>query len=199
MKKHLALGAAIAAAAVFPTTALADTTAANKTNASKQCKTMQAGQTKAQFASTITALTKSTKVTERNAFGKCVSFFAKQDAKQDATAKSSANSECKAQQAKSDADFAAQHSNDGNDANNTFATFYGTGKGKNAFGKCVSSKAKEQKDEADAKDVKEAKAVSNAAKECKKPGATAAFGTGKNAFGKCVSAKSKAKNDSTQS
>ncbi len=199
MKKHLALGAAIAAAATFPASAPADTTAANKTNASKQCKTMRTGLTKAQFASTVTALTKSARVTESNAFGKCVSFFAKQDAKQDSEAKSSANAECKAQQAKSDADFAAQHSDDGNDANNTFATFYGTRKGKNAFGKCVSSKAKEQKDEADAADRKEAKAVSNAAKECKKPGATAAFGTGKNAFGKCVSARSKAKNDSTSS
>jgi hypothetical protein len=189
MKKHLALGAAIAAAAAFPTTALADTTEANKSNASKQCKTMRAGQTKAQFASTVTALTKSSKVTENNAFGKCVSFFAKQDAKQDSEAKSSANSECKAEQAASDAA-----------GTKAFETKYGTNKnGKNAFGKCVSSKAKEQKDEADAEDQKEAKAVANAAKECKKPGATAAFGTGKNAFGKCVSAKSKAKNDSTES
>lgn len=195
MKKYLALGAVLTAAA-FPASApAAAPTDANESNAAKQCKTMRAGMTRAQFASTITALAKSTKVTERNAFGKCVSFFAKQDAEQEKTAKSSANAECKAQQAKTDEEFAAQHSDDGNDANNTFATFYGTGKGKNAFGKCVSSKAKQNKSEADAEDREKAKTVSNAAKECKKPGATAEFGTGKNAFGKCVSAKSKAKND----
>ena len=73
-----------------------------------------------------------------------------------------------------------------------FAATYGTGKdGKNAHGKCVSSKI----DDEIAEDTEE---FANAAKECKsekkadEDAFTAAYGTnknGKNAFGKCVSAK----------
>ncbi len=76
----------------------------------------------------------------------------------------------------------------------TFGTTYGTGKhGKNAFGKCVSTKVKEQQDA----DVAEFK---NAAKECKAERKadpdtfTSTYGSGKhgrNALGKCVSTKVK--------
>jgi hypothetical protein len=73
-----------------------------------------------------------------------------------------------------------------------FATTYGTNKnGKNAFGKCVSGKAKaETQDEAEDR--------ANAAKTCKAlkrddPEAfEEAYGTRKNAFGKCVSATARA-------
>jgi hypothetical protein len=94
----------------------------------------------------------------------------------------------------------------GNTENETFKEFYGTNKnGKNAFGKCVSGKVRE--------DVAEERADRiNAAKECKAeredpttiPGNTENetfeefYGTnknGKNAFGKCVSGKAKAQND----
>ena len=87
-----------------------------------------------------------------------------------------ASKECKAER---DADPAA------------FTEKYGTGKnGKNAHGKCVSSKV----DEEVAEDSEE---FANAAKECKAerkadPEAfTETYGTkkGKNAFGKCVSSK----------
>ena len=84
-----------------------------------------------------------------------------------------------------------------------FKERYGTNANKaNAFGKCVSGKAKAKKD-AEAEDEAEQKAEENAAKTCKaERGATAQsieafkqkYGTNKNkanAFGKCVSKLSK--------
>jgi hypothetical protein len=112
-----------------------------------------------------------------NAFGKCVSKIAKAQAHNQANAKS----ECRAEQ--SDPNFAAGH--DGK----TFDQFYGTGNGHNAYGKCVSAKAK-------AKNAADQKATISAAKTCKAerkadPAAfKAKWGTNhnkSNAFGKCVS------------
>jgi hypothetical protein len=78
-------------------------------------------------------------------------------------------------------------------------------KDRNAFGKCVSAKAKEQKDAEDAEDAQEVQLFKNAAKECQAESADPNFasthdgktfeefyGTNKNrrnAFGKCVSGK----------
>jgi hypothetical protein len=87
-----------------------------------------------------------------------------------------------------DANFAAGH------GGMTFEQVYGTNaSGKNAFGKCVSGKAK-------AASKADVKATVNAAKTCKDlkkndPAAYAKYGTGRTAFGKCVSATAKAKND----
>jgi hypothetical protein len=78
-----------------------------------------------------------------------------------------------------------------------FAKNYGTNANlKNAVGKCVSGKSKDQGDEQDQQKA------SNAAKQCKKERAdlkadafAAKYGTNankRNAFGKCVSAKVKA-------
>ncbi len=71
------------------------------------------------------------------------------------------------------------------------ATFASTfGKGKDAFGKCVSSKAS-------AAAQAQNQATINAAKSCRKLQKTDAatfaskFGTAKNAFGKCVAATTK--------
>ena len=76
-----------------------------------------------------------------------------------------------------------------------FAETYGANaNGKNAYGKCVSSKAKEAVEE-------ETDAVVNAARTCKAMKADDAatfestYGTKKNAFGKCVSAQAKAEDD----
>lgn len=98
--------------------------------------------------------------------------------------------ECKAEQA--DANFAGAH------GGKTFAEVYGTGpNGKNAFGKCVSSKATESVEDAQ-------QATLNAAKKCKAERALGAqafadnYGTNKNkrnAFGKCVSKHAKAQAD----
>ena len=86
-----------------------------------------------------------------------------------------------------------------------FQKKYGTNKNlRNAFGKCVSSKSKDDKDEKDEKadDDKNEKS-SGAAKACKTERASMGaeafakkYGTNhnlKNAFGKCVSGKSKSK------
>ena len=86
-----------------------------------------------------------------------------------------------------------------------FKAKYGTNKNKaNAFGKCVSAKAKANKDEK-ANDDNKSENANNAAKACKTERGTTAqsieafktkYGTNHtkaNAFGKCVSAKSKDK------
>ena len=125
-----------------------------------------------------------TNADKSNAFGKCVAKKATGRSKSHANAVSA----CRAEQA--DAAFADTH------GGKTFDQFYGTGKnGNNAFGKCVSSKAKASNDAADA-------AVTNAARACKAERASdpAAFRAkyGKNtrrsnALGKCVSQAAKTK------
>ena len=124
---------------------------------------------------------------KRNAFGKCVSSKSKDkdDAEDDNGEKddAAATKACRSERASMPAD--------------AFAKRYGTNHNlKNAFGKCVSGKAKAASDA-------QTKTTVNAAKECKaerKSLGTTAFnnkyGTNKNkknAFGKCVSAKAKAK------
>ena len=117
-----------------------------------------------------------------NAFGKCVAQKARARQKNH----DGAVAACRAEQA--DTSFATSH------GGKTFDQFYGTGKGKNAFGKCVSGKAK-------ASNQADDKTTINAAKLCKSERAAnpAAFktkyGTNRNksnAFGKCVSQKAKA-------
>ena len=86
-----------------------------------------------------------------------------------------------------------------------FQKKYGTNKNlRNAFGKCVSSKSKDDKDEKDEDDDKDEKS-SGGAKACKAERASMGpeafarkYGTNhnlKNAFGKCVSGKSKDNDD----
>jgi len=83
-----------------------------------------------------------------------------------------------------------------------FAEKYGTNDNdKNAFGKCVSAKAKAKKAEMDAADDKAATEFRNAAKECdseRKAMGEEAFAekyatndNGRNAFGKCVSGRTR--------
>jgi len=118
----------------------------------------------------------------RNAFGRCVSQWARSEQHNRISARSACNTE------RSDPNFAASH--DGK----TFAEFYGTGpQHKNAFGKCVSSKAKAASQEAQ-------QATTNAARQCKAeraldvPAFRAKYGKNandRNAFGKCVSQLSK--------
>lgn len=98
--------------------------------------------------------------------------------------------ECKLEQA--DPAFAGAHGGE------TFAQFYGTNaNGKNAFGKCVSSKATESVEDAQ-------HATLNAARKCKDERSKGAqafadnYGTNKNkrnAFGKCVSKYAQAQGD----
>lgn len=119
-----------------------------------------------------------------NAMGKCVS----KKTQAAAANRTNAAKACKAEQAMPEADFRAAH--DGK----SFAEFYGKNDNdRNAYGKCVSSKAQ-------AATVKQETALLKAAKACKAERAAdrAAFvakygGKAANAFGKCVSSKNKQK------
>jgi hypothetical protein len=117
-----------------------------------------------------------------NAFGKCVSKHARAAA----TNTTNAAKTCKSEQAMPEADFRAAH------GGKSFAEFYGKNKNaKNAYGKCVSSKAQ-------AAGAQQETKLMNAAKACKAERAAGrtAFvakygGKASSAFGKCVSSKSK--------
>lgn len=184
MKKLITL-CAISVAALAPTTAAAadPPSPANFKNAAKFCKALKSfSGSAANFRSAVDALT-TAKVTEKNAYGKCVSFYAKQasseDAKQEQAAKTNAAKQCKAERTAGPAAFAQR---------------YGTNKnGHNAYGKCVSQKAQANKAEADKEDEAQEQDSLNAAKTCKAakkadPAKFASdYGSKRNAYGKCVS------------
>ena len=162
---------------------------ADKRAAIKQCKA-ERGKSKA---------TRKAFKAKYHSFSRCVRQNAAEEHAEKKAALRNAAKECKAE--RSDPDFAATH--DGK----SFQEFYGTGKhGKNAYGKCVSTKAREHKEAADEADQQEVTAFKNAAHQCKAeqgdPGFAAAhggksfdefYGTNhnkRNAFGKCVSSHS---------
>jgi hypothetical protein len=123
------------------------------------------------------ALLYGTNADHSNAFGKCVSKLARAQA----PTLSNAARACSAEQ--SDATFLAAH------GGKSFAQFYGTNADlSNAFGQCVSQKAKAAAQATQQANVNGAKAcyterASNRAAFDQK------YGTGRNAFGKCVSSK----------
>lgn len=191
MKKLLVLGVVVALG-LIPAGAAAKPTKTDRTNAAKECR----------FERGTTAATREafrvkygTGKRGRNAFGKCVSRHARSEERQRGAAATNAAKECKAER----------------DANPlAFAIKYGTNvkypnpRNNNAFGKCVSSKAKAKKQAADVADVRRALARRNAARDCaaeRKEIGRAAFGerygtvrsNRRNAFGKCVSAKAKSR------
>jgi hypothetical protein len=101
-------------------------------NASQECKAERA-----EIGATAFADKYGKNANKRNAHGKCVSGKVKAELSEDLATKVNAAKACKAEQA--DPNFAASH--DGK----TFDQFYGTNANlKNAFGKCVSGKAKAQ-------------------------------------------------------
>jgi hypothetical protein len=150
--------------------ASATPTPAQQAAAVKQCTTERTAMGVAPFK-----LLYGTNANKSNAFGKCVSKLAGQNAKNQANAAA----QCRTER---DADAAA------------FAAKYGTGKKHaNAFGNCVSGKAKSAA-------AQQVQATDNAAKACwnerkADPGAfKTKYGTNankSNAFGKCVSGKVK--------
>jgi hypothetical protein len=176
MKKLAFLAAAALAIPVASATA-ADTPSPSSA-ASTACKALRSSMPGDTFKTTY-----GTNKNRSNAMGKCVS---KQTKAEEAN-QANAAKQCKAE--RDDVNFAAAH------GGKTFAEFYGTNKdGKNAYGKCVSGKAK-----AASKD--DVEAITNAAKTCKKAkkddaaAFAQAYGTKRNAFGKCVSKAAKAQND----
>ena len=176
--KKLIVGGALAAALAMPAGATAGAEQPSPSdfkNASKYCKALKKGAGAENFAKMFGG--------KKNAHGKCVSRTARknsaEDARQERQAKKNASQECREERS---ADPQA------------FSETYGSNKNKkNAFGKCVSQRARENKQEADRKDKAEDKAKVNAAKKCKAArkadGAAFAekYGKKRNAFGKCVS------------
>jgi hypothetical protein len=153
----------------------------DKRAAKAECKTLRGS----------TDVTREAFRTQFRSFAACVRKTAVEEAQQEQSAHTNAAKECKAERT---ADPVA------------FANTYGTnGNKRNAFGKCVSKKAKAKEAAADEQDQQEATEFKNAAKECdsERDADSAAFaekyGTNennRNAFGKCVS--SKASEDETQ-
>lgn len=179
------LGAAVL---VLPAGAVAKPDVADKHAAIKQCKA-ERGKTKA---------THQAFKAKYHSFGRCIRQNAAEEHAEKQAALKNAAKQCKAERA--DASFASTH--DGK----TFQEFYGTNKnGKNAYGKCVATKAHEQKAAEDEDDAQEVQAFKNAAQECAAERSDAGFaashggktfeevyGTNRNkrnAFGKCVSSK----------
>jgi len=173
----------LAASLVLPAGALA-VKPVDKTNASKECRAERGSDSATQEAFRVKY---GTNANGRNAFGKCVSQKAKEEAAERKAAKVKAAKECRAERALDAGAFAEKY---GTNENN-----------KNAFGKCVSGKAKTIRQNQDAADAQVIEATKNAAKECdEERGDTAeteaafqeTYGTNKNkknAFGKCVSGK----------
>jgi hypothetical protein len=115
----LALALALVAALALPATVSAKPTKQDKTSAAKECK-LERGTTdesKAAFAAKYAN------------FGTCVSARAKQETAERRAAKRNAARDCRAERADDPAAFAAKYGTNGNK--------------KNAFGKCVSAKARE--------------------------------------------------------
>ena len=185
MKKHLALGAVLALG--LPGVALAaDDAPTAKQNAAQACRAEQKANPEV-FTTTYGG--------KKNAFGKCVSQTARKDAAEDAKqreqARKNASQQCREERASGEQAFNERY---GTNANN-----------KNAFGKCVSQKARENKQEADEQDEAEEQQRLNAAQRCKaaRKASSAEFakkyGEKRNAFGKCVSQTARGEGETPQS
>jgi ABC-type transporter MlaC component len=174
--KKITVASCLAVALVFPAGAIAKPHPdnADKRAAKAECRTLRGS----------TDVTREAFRTEFRSFAACVRKTAVDEAQEEQTAHTNAAKECKTER---QADAAA------------FADKYGTnGNKRNAFGKCVSQKAKAKEHAADEQDAEEAADFKNAAKECdaeRTANATAfadKYGTNendRNAFGKCVSSK----------
>ena len=179
MKRLIAVTAALASLAL-PATAVSKPDQVDRKNAAQECR-FERGST----AATREAfrLRYGTNRNKRNAFGKCVSRRAQDEESERKNASRNSAQECKDERAANPQAFALKY---GTNANYN-----------NAFGKCVSSKAKAKKDAADARDAEQAKKRKGAAKECKternsigREAFAQKYGTNRNkrnAFGKCVS------------
>jgi len=190
LSSMLKLTAALAVSALALPVATAgaeEPSSTDQQNAAKLCKQLRtsSGST-ANFTSAVKALVTTKKVTDKNAYGKCVSFYAKDEAKERTAAQKQAVTDCKAEReaAVTDEQKAA------------FATKYGAKNNASAYGKCVSQHAKTQKAEADENDQNRV----NAAKTCKTergttPESQEAFAKKYRNFGKCVSEKARENKD----
>src|SRR5215203_2298256 len=181
--------AAVVALAVPATASAVQPTKADQKNAAQECRYERGNA----HATQLAFLHWGTNANHRNAFGKCVSATAREEAEEREDAHANAAKECEAERAMSDEDFGAVPEHGGK----TFEQFYGTNENlSNAFGKCVSTKAKANKKEMDEEDEEDAEQIKQAAKTCmaeRRDDLTDfrnTYGTNwnkRNAFGKCVS------------
>jgi len=180
MKKILI--AASLAALVLPAASLGSgPTGQDRENGARACRALRTT-----LGQDVFRLTYGTVQSQRkNAMGRCVSQWAHASQQ----ARVSARASCSAEQA--DPNFAASHNG------MSFDQFYGIGpKHRNAFGQCVSSKAKASLEQ-------QQTATQNAARSCRAERSSmdgAAFrakygknANDRNAFGKCVSQLAKSK------
>jgi hypothetical protein len=172
--------AGAAAALAAPAAATATPSNADKREAQKECRAERG---------TTDATREAFKAKYRN-FGACVSQKAREAKAERKSAKTNAARECRKERG------------DTAESREAFRNKYGTNENKsNAFGKCVSQKAKAKRAAQDAADAEAAEERTNAAEECAAergdtPETRKAFedkygtnGNSKNAFGKCVSQK----------
>jgi hypothetical protein len=184
MTKRLLIALGLLGCLALPATAFGHPPSkADKKNAAKECR-IERGDTdatKEAFAQKYGTA----KSNYKNAFGKCVSSRARDEQAERHAAKRNASRDCRDER-KADPE--------------AFKVKYGTAKShyKNAFGKCVSQKAKENKKAADKRDREQFEREHNAAEACAgersqlgEQAFAQKYGTEKskrkNAFGKCVS------------
>lgn len=180
MKRLLIIVGTFAVLAAPATAAAAKPTKADKREAQKECRAERG---------TSDATREAFKAKYRN-FGECVSQNAREAKAERKQAKTNAARECRDERG------------DTAESREAFSAKYGTNANKsNAFGKCVSQKAKAKQAEQDAEDAEDAAEAKDAAEECDgERGETQqtrkAFedkygsnGNKHNAFGKCVSQK----------
>lgn len=182
--KKLMLVAGLVLAVAVPSTATAGPKPdhGDKRAAKQECKMLR-GRTDA---------TREAFRTQYKSFAACVKERAAEEAQEEQTAHRNASKDCR-----SERDTLGRE---------VFAEKYGTNASKrNAFGKCVSQKARAQEAEADEQDQEDATAFKNAAKDCAAERTTLGdeafgekYGTNankRNAFGKCVSQTSREHQD----
>jgi hypothetical protein len=179
MKTKILIAAALAALVLPAASFGSGPTGQDRENGARACHALRASLGLDVFRQTYGTVQSK----RRNAMGRCVSMWAHTEHQN----RISARAACSAEQA--DANFAANH--DGK----SFAEFYGTGpKHRNAFGKCVSSKAKVASDQQKSNTLNAARSCKAERSSMEGPAFRAKYGKNandRNAFGKCVSQLSK--------
>jgi hypothetical protein len=176
--KKITLVAGLALILVVPAVSVAKPTPdkGDKRAAKTECRTLRGH----------SAATREAFRTQFRTFAACVKAHAADEATEEQNAHRNASKECRDERTGDPAAFMDTYGTNGNK--------------RNAFGKCVSQKARAKERQADAEDQQEATEFKNAAKECDSerdadPAAFAdTYGTNankKNAFGKCVSQKAR--------
>jgi hypothetical protein len=175
MKSKILIAASLAALVVPAVSLGSGPTGQDRENGARACRALRASMGEELFRQSYGTAQSH----RRNAFGRCVSQWAHTEHQN----RISARSACSTEQA--DPNFAANH--DGK----SFADFYGTGpNGRNAFGKCVSSKAKAASDQQQSNTRNAAKACKAERADLGAPDFRAKYSknsSDRNAFGKCVS------------